>query len=210
MAGVSIEYYTQIERGNVTGVSDAVLDAVASALRLTEAETTHLFDLARAATTKAGRTRLRRTDRGVPDGVQALLDSMVTAPAVVINGHLDIVAANALGRALYAPVFDRATATPNLARFVFFDPCADYLFPEWNIAADDAVPCCGPKLRGPCTRQLSPDVLGNSPLAASNSVPAGQRTTSKHIVTASNDFGTRRSANFRSPTTPWTLPPREG
>lgn len=140
LAGVSIEYYTQIERGHVTGVSDEVLDAVARALRLTEAEATHLFDLARAATAKPGRTRSpRRVTRAIPDGVQALLDSMVTAPAVVISGHLDIVAANALGRALYAPVFDRGNTTPNLARFVFFDATAHQVFPEWDTMADDAV-----------------------------------------------------------------------
>ncbi|ORV97486.1 helix-turn-helix domain-containing protein [Mycobacterium kyorinense] len=140
LAGVSIEYYTQIERGHVSGVSDEVLDAVARALRLTEAEATHLFDLARAATAKPGKTRSpRRADRAVPGGVQALLDSMVTAPAVVINGHLDIVAANTLGRALYAPVFDRGNTTPNLARFVFFDASADQVFPEWSMMADDVV-----------------------------------------------------------------------
>jgi transcriptional regulator with XRE-family HTH domain len=140
LAGVSVEYYTQIERGNVGGVSDGVLHAVAGALRLSEAEVTHLFDLVRAATCRA-RPAHRATlaaNRALPDGVQALLDAMVTAPAVVLNGHLDFVAANALGRALYAPVFDRATATPNLARFIFFDVAADSVFPEWGIAADDA------------------------------------------------------------------------
>jgi transcriptional regulator with XRE-family HTH domain len=140
LAGVSIEYYTQIERGNVTGVSDGVLHAVARALQLSEPELTHLFDLVRAVTTKVDRARSpRRSGRALPDGVQALLDSMVSAPAVVLNGHLDIVAANALGRALYAPLFDHATATPNLARFIFFDGSADRVFPDWDIAADDAV-----------------------------------------------------------------------
>jgi transcriptional regulator with XRE-family HTH domain len=144
MAGVSIEYYTQIERGNVTGVSDDVLHAIARALQLSEIEETHLFDLVRAATTKADRTRSpRRTGRAISDGVQALLDSMVTAPAVVINGHLDIVAANALGRALYAPVFAHASTTPNLARFIFFDAAADQLFPDWISQADDAVSLLG-------------------------------------------------------------------
>jgi MmyB-like transcription regulator ligand binding domain len=95
---------------------------------------------ARSATDKAGRTRrARRAVRALPDGVQALLDSMVTAPAIVLNGHLDMVAANALGRALYGPLFDRATATPNLARFIFFDAAAERVFPDWDVAADDAV-----------------------------------------------------------------------
>lgn len=140
LAGVSIEYYTQIERGNVAGVSEEVLDAVARALRLTDAEVSHLFDLARAAAPRAGRARpARRGGATVADGVQALLDAMVGAPAVVLNGHLDVVAANALGRALYAPVFERGTATPNLARFIFFDSSAGYVFPDWDSAADDAV-----------------------------------------------------------------------
>jgi hypothetical protein len=99
-----------------------------------------LFDLVRAATGRGDRTRSpRRAGPAIPDGVQALLDSMLTAPAIVINGHLDIVAANALGRALYAPVFAQAKATPNLARFIFFDAAAEQFFPEWAHEADDVV-----------------------------------------------------------------------
>lgn len=144
LAGVSIDYYTQIERGNVAGVSDEVLSAIVRALNLDDAETTHLFDLVRAANTKSGIGRPRgRGHTVVPGGVQALMDSMVTAPAIVVNGHLDIVAANALGRALYAPVFARATGTPNLARFVFFDAVVDaqaaQVFPDWNAVAEDVV-----------------------------------------------------------------------
>ncbi|WP_077090309.1 helix-turn-helix domain-containing protein [Mycobacterium rhizamassiliense] len=139
MAGVSIDYYTQIERGNVAGVSDEVLHAVARALQLGEAEEKHLFDLVRA-TTRAGRTRApRRTARTIPEGVQALLDSMVTAPAIVLTGPFDIVATNALGRALYAPVFARAKGIPNVARFMFFDTAADQFFPDWAKEADDVV-----------------------------------------------------------------------
>ncbi|ORX03031.1 XRE family transcriptional regulator [Mycobacterium triplex] len=140
LAGVSIEYYTQVERGNVAGVSEDVLHAVARALQLGEAEETHLFDLVRAATSKGDRTRPgRATDQTVPGGVRALLDSMVTAPAIVISGHLDLVAANALGRALYAPVFAGAKATPNLVRFMFLDAAAKQFFPDWAREADDVV-----------------------------------------------------------------------
>lgn len=140
LAGVSIEYYTQIERGHVAGVSEEVLDAVAAALRLSDAERTHLFDLVRAGAVKPGRRRAaRRTAAYLPDGVQELLDALVGAAAVVLNGHLDVVAANALGRALYAPVFGRSAATPNLARSVFLDPSAAAVFPDWAAAADDVV-----------------------------------------------------------------------
>ncbi|CAM3037087.1 helix-turn-helix domain-containing protein [Skermania piniformis] len=141
LAGVSAEYYIQIERGHVGGVSDEVLHAVATALRLDEAESNHLFDLARAATTsKARRRRTPASSRQqVPPTVRALLDAMVTAPAVVQNAHLDVVAANELGRALYADVFARDRGAPNLARFLFLDSHADNLFPDWDTAADHAV-----------------------------------------------------------------------
>ena len=140
LAGVSTEYYIQIERGKVGGVSDEVLRAVATALRLSDDETVHFFDLARAAIGGREVTRSKRTaGHSVPDGVQALMDSMVGSPAIVMNGSLDILTANALGRALYAPLFDRATGAPNLARFVFFDSFAGKIFPDWERTADEAV-----------------------------------------------------------------------
>ena len=140
LAGISTEYYTQIERGNVTGVSDDVLHAVARALRLTEDETAHFFDLARAAiVTRAGTRARRASGDKIPGGVQALIDSMTTSPAIVMNGSLDILAANPLGRALYAPLFDRTTGVPNFARFIFFDALAEQVFPQWDRTADEAV-----------------------------------------------------------------------
>ncbi|MEV0063179.1 helix-turn-helix transcriptional regulator [Nocardia sp. NPDC050718] len=139
LAGVSAEYYIRIERGRVDGVSDDVLHAIASALRLDEAETEHLFDLARAATIRPGRRRGQAPKREqVPEGILALMDSM-TAPAVVQNGCLDLLGANTLGRVLYGPVYERQTGTPNLARFLFLDPRAGEVFPEWERAIDEVV-----------------------------------------------------------------------
>ncbi|MEV3871973.1 transcriptional regulator [Streptomyces sp. NPDC049906] len=143
LAGVSAEYYVQIERGNVAGVSDEVLHAVAGALRLNEIETGHLFDLARAATARRGRGPSRGRATGRPEvspGLQAVLDALVGAPAVVQNAHLDLVGANDLGRALYSPVYDGTPAgRPNLARFVFLDDGARRTFPDWEGAADVVV-----------------------------------------------------------------------
>ncbi|MGA5648091.1 helix-turn-helix domain-containing protein [Streptomyces seoulensis] len=138
LAGVSAEYYVQIERGQVAGVSEEVLHAIAGALRLDEVETAHLFDLARAAE-KAGRKQTRAPRRQVPETLQALIDAMVTAPAIVQNGHLDIVAANPLGRALYGAVYAHQPEPPNLARFIFLADRAEETFPAWEKAADDAV-----------------------------------------------------------------------
>ncbi|SKF99203.1 putative DNA-binding protein [Mycobacteroides abscessus subsp. massiliense] len=140
LSGVSTEYYTKIERGKLAGVSDEVLNAVARALRLTDDETAHFFNLARAAAaTRIGAATRRTNQHTVPDGMQALMDSMHDAPAIVMTGCLDILAANPLGRALYAPVFERATGIPNLAPFIFFAPAADHLFPQWKATADEAV-----------------------------------------------------------------------
>lgn len=140
LAGVSTEYYIQIERGNVGGVSDEVLQAICRALRLTEDETAHFLALVRAATGSVTPARPKRTvTPKIPDGVQALMDSMAGAPAIVMDGTLEILAANSLGRALYAPVFDRASGRPNIAKFLFFDSAAAQLFPDWQAGADDAV-----------------------------------------------------------------------
>ena len=139
LAGVSPDYYTRLERGNLTGVSDSVLDAIARALQLDEAERSHLYDLARAANT-TGRTRQRRpAKQQIRPGVQSLLDAMTDAPAFVRNGRLDILAINPLGQALYAPAFTAEVRPVNLARFCFFDPAAEDFYPDWNVAADTTV-----------------------------------------------------------------------
>lgn len=140
LAGVSTEYYTQIERGNVAGVSDEVLQAISRALRLSDDETVHFFDLVRAgAGTRTSTRNKRAAVKKLPEGVQALMDGMAGTPAIVLDGNLDILAANPLGRLLYSPLYDRALGRPNFARFIFFDSAAAQVFPEWERSADEAV-----------------------------------------------------------------------
>jgi transcriptional regulator with XRE-family HTH domain len=103
LAGVSIDYYVRMERGNLSGASDSVLDGVARALRLDEAERGHLFDLARAAQPTPPRQR-RAKASGVTDGIQQILDAITDAPAWVRNARHDLLACNRLARALYTPV----------------------------------------------------------------------------------------------------------
>jgi transcriptional regulator with XRE-family HTH domain len=98
LAGISVEYYTRLERGNASGVSEDVLDGNARALQLDEAERAHLFDLVRSAN-RARRTRSRLSQELVRPTVQRILDAMVTVPAYVRNGRRDILAANPLGYA---------------------------------------------------------------------------------------------------------------
>ncbi len=136
LAGVSIDYYIRMERGTLTGASDAVLEGVASALQLDEAERAHLFDLARAA--QPARPRQRRGKKpGVTDGIQQILDAITDAPAWVRNARHDMLAANRLARALYAPVLADARRPANNARFVYLDPAAREFFADWDRAADD-------------------------------------------------------------------------
>jgi transcriptional regulator with XRE-family HTH domain len=123
LAGVSVDYYTRLERGNLSGVSENVLEALARALQLDEAERSHLFDLARSAQTTTTTPRRRPAKQRIRPGVQRVLDAMTGAPAFVRNGRLDIVAANRLGYALYS-AFAFPGRPSNTARFVFLDPRA--------------------------------------------------------------------------------------
>ena len=137
LAGVSPDYYTRLELGNLSGVSDTVLDALSRALRLDEAERSHQYNLARTANT-APRTR-RPTKQQVRPGTLHLLEAMTDAVAFVRNGRLDILAANRLAEALYSPAFDTVARPVNLARFCFLDPRAEDLYPQWDQAADTTV-----------------------------------------------------------------------
>ncbi|QZH59249.1 helix-turn-helix transcriptional regulator [Mycolicibacterium farcinogenes] len=137
LAGVSTDWYVRLEKGHISGVSDEVLDAVARALRLSDVERDHLFNLARAA--KPKRTPRARTKTPIPPSLQRVLDSMTGTAAFVRNGRLDIVAANALARALYAPVLDEPSHRGNIARFDFLDPRAADYYPNYDGALSVAV-----------------------------------------------------------------------
>lgn len=141
LAGVSVEYYSRLERGNLAGVSESVLYAIASALLLDDAERDHLFDLARTAATSPTR-RSPRTSRklGVRPGLQYTLDAITGGPALVRNGRLDIIAANALGRALHMDAYASPRRPVNLARHCFLDrDRAELFYPDWHQAADTIV-----------------------------------------------------------------------
>jgi hypothetical protein len=142
LAGVSVDYYIRLERGNLSGVSDSVLEALVRALQLDDAERAHLFDLARAAGPGGAVHRARRSAPKVRPGLQRMLDAMTDAPAIIRDGRMDVVAANRLGRAMYWPVYQSprpAGRPPNIARFQFLDPAGPGFFPEWNTAADITV-----------------------------------------------------------------------
>jgi transcriptional regulator with XRE-family HTH domain len=142
LAGVSVEYYAKLERGSLGGASAGVLDALARALQLDDAERRHLFHLAQAAdgTTAAMRPR-RSTSKPwtLKPAVQWALDAITAGPAIIGNERSDLVAANHLGRALYADLYADPTRPPNFARFTFLDTAARRFFPDWDLAADMSV-----------------------------------------------------------------------
>jgi transcriptional regulator with XRE-family HTH domain len=139
LAGVSADYYTRLEKGNLSGVSDSVLEAIASALQLDEAERLHLIDLARAANTSPARAVQRHTPQEVRPGIQLILDGMSDTPAFVRNGRLDILAVNTLGRALHSPIFASQGRPVNFARFQFLDPAARDFYPAFGDATRTTV-----------------------------------------------------------------------
>lgn len=158
LAGISVEYLTQLERGNAAGVSDPVLDSLARALQLDEAERTHLFDLARAA---AGTQRPVRRGRAaqVRPSVGRMLD-MLNTPAYARTGRGDIVAVNSLCVALYGEVLRPDRLPVNVARFVFLDPRSQEFFLDWDtIADDDAASLRIEAGRSPQDKQLT-DLIG--------------------------------------------------
>lgn len=140
LAGVSVDYYTRIERGSVHGVSPEVLDSLARALLLDDAERAYLFDLARATGPVA-----RPPKRGNPStwtphpGLRWVLDAVTGGPAFVRNGRMDLLAANPLARALYAEVYDTPDHPPNMVRHLFLDERARGFYPDWDGFADITV-----------------------------------------------------------------------
>jgi transcriptional regulator with XRE-family HTH domain len=139
LAGVSVPYYTRLERGDMNGVSQSVLEALARALELDDAERAHLFDLARAAQPTGARPRQRRAKQRVRTEVQWTLDAITGAAAYAGNDRLDILASNQLGRALFSELYAAPARPVNSARFVFLDRRAETFYDDWERVAGECV-----------------------------------------------------------------------
>ena len=175
LAGVSVPYYTRLERGNLSGVSESVLEALTRALQLDDAERAHLFDLARAAQPATPARRRPRKERIRPS-VQRMLDAITGAPAAVLNSRLDMLATNALARGLFSDLYVDPVRPVNNARFVFLSPRAQDFYVDWGRAADDTVAILRTAAgRDPYDRDLS-DLVGE-------------------LSTRSEDFRTRWAAH---------------
>lgn len=139
LAGMSSDYYAKMERGNLAGVSPEVLNALALALRLDEAETDHLHDLARAAEPAPIRRRARAVTATVRPSLQRFLDTNTATPTFIQNRKTDLIATNPIGEALLSPLLHDPTNQRNNARFTFLNPASHTFYPDWEHGADSLV-----------------------------------------------------------------------
>lgn len=138
LAGVSTAYYTRMERGDLRGVSESVLSALGRALQLNPAESSHLFDLARAASGPR-RTQRAKPEPRVPARMGQLLDTMGDVPALVLTRLGNPVASNALGRGLFPHLFPEGAAPVNHCRYLFLDDRSEVFYPDWETSARESV-----------------------------------------------------------------------
>jgi transcriptional regulator with XRE-family HTH domain len=139
LAGVSVDYYVRLEQGRNLNPSDAVLDSIARALRLNDAERVHLFDLARPSADR--RRRSPRRPQRVSAATYQLLETLDLAisPALLLGRRMDVLAANQTGRALICDFNALPARHRNYARFMFLDENARELHADWaSVAAETA------------------------------------------------------------------------
>ena len=138
LAGVSASYYARLEQGYSLNASPAVLDAIARALRLNEAERRHLYDL--AAGSRARTSTRRSSPERMTSELTHLVEAMGETPVLVLGRHSDVLAWNRTGHALFAGHLDptapqRPRDRPNMARLVFLDPHTRDLYADWPAKA---------------------------------------------------------------------------
>ncbi|VXC48021.1 helix-turn-helix transcriptional regulator [Nocardioides sp. AX2bis] len=145
LAGLSVEYYARLERGQVAGASSSVLDALVRALQLDDTERAHLLDLARAADGIPTSGRQRRRPAGAAGrpasrlSLQWALEAITDGVAFIRDPHQNLLATNALGKAFYSPVIGDGGRVPNLARFQFLDEASRDFYPDWDLFAEMCV-----------------------------------------------------------------------
>jgi transcriptional regulator with XRE-family HTH domain len=131
LAGISVDYYVRLEQGRANQPSPEILDALARALDLDAAARQHLATLAGAKRGPAPRAEASPL-------LRRILDDLAHSPAVAMNDRLDVVAWNVLGAELLGGLAEPGRRDPNQARYLFLDPAARELFPEWEDRATEA------------------------------------------------------------------------
>jgi transcriptional regulator with XRE-family HTH domain len=165
LAGMSVGYYTRLEQGRHATASAEVLNALASALRLPDADRTYLHDLARPR-------HVSPTPDVSPTPVRTqtlrLLQAVGDAPAVLVDRHMDVLASNRAGRMLYTDFRALPAVDRNAVRWFLLDPRARALVEEWEVIAADVVGMLrlrsGRCLQHPRTVQIADGLAGASPI----------------------------------------------
>lgn len=207
LAGVSTAYYTRMERGDLGGVSESVLYALVNALQLNEAETQHLFDLARNATGVGRPSRTKPATRLSPQ-LEQLLDTMRDVPVVALSRLGDPMGSNSLGRALFLHLFPEGTTPLNTARYLFLDPRSQEFYPTGMWSRANPCPRCDSSpVRTPATGNSPPSSENSRPEAAS-SARGGEATPYAPTPPASSALPIPSSARWRSPIRRWLFRPR--
>ncbi|CAM5382335.1 MULTISPECIES: helix-turn-helix transcriptional regulator [Streptomyces] len=124
LAGMSVDYYTRLEQSRGPRPSRQMLTALARALRLTDDERDHLFHLAGEEP-----PRHETSSEHVRPGLLLILDRLHDTPAQVVSDCGQVLAQNALARALVGDVMSRPRRERNLTRNFFLDPDSRALFP---------------------------------------------------------------------------------
>ncbi|MEV4112736.1 helix-turn-helix transcriptional regulator [Nonomuraea sp. NPDC049695] len=135
LAGVSTDYYTRLEQGRPISPSPGVLEAIAAALRLDDAERAHLTDLIRPHTGRARRGR--PVVQRVRPGLHRFLDSFTDQAAFILGRRGDILATNHLCRVLMADFDAMPYRERNLTRWILLDPAARALYVDWKQIASE-------------------------------------------------------------------------
>ena len=169
LAGISVEYYTRLERGRETRPSIAVVDALARALRLEDEEHEYLQSLAAQAARRAP-VPPKPPSRAVRPAIGMLLESLRPNPAYLLSRTYDVLAANPGGAQLHYGLFEWPPRQRNTIRYTFLHPAARDLFPEWEQ-----------KARG-CVAQLRA-IAGRDPDATDLAALVGE------LLVKSPDFG---------------------
>jgi transcriptional regulator with XRE-family HTH domain len=130
LAGISVDYYLRLEQGRDEHPSAQVLDAIARALRLDVKAAEHLHRLAGLRAAHGPRP----VAEAAADGLDQLIDQ-IPLPAIVANRYQDVLAANAIARAL-SPGF---APGENFLRWRLLAPAARDFFVDWDEATEVAV-----------------------------------------------------------------------
>ena len=160
LAGMSVDYYIRLERGNLSGASDSVLEALARALQLDDAERAHLFDLARAADAAPRARRQRRSAPGQPSRAARPRRHHHRAGLGAQRPRADVLAPTRSAARCTWPLFDGRRHPAEQARFTFLDPRAVDFYGDWERTASDMVAVLRPRPGATPSTADSPTSIG--------------------------------------------------